>query len=582
MAATSAAVLQALSNEQGAAITYMINQNNEEQQKIIKDTILAIVRENNQARDATHKEFDLKHQEVIQGLEQVKVAMQTLDAAQKLGEATMKGQTDFINAEFLKAQKLASDLSDMDFKMAELNTDVIDKATKTQGELNELLRRSRLDFDKLVATVGGELSKIRAEIHEAATTAGFQPRADDRRGKSLVDSRDYKVSQMPESCNAEQFKKWRHDAVVFLEAHPRWKGARRVLAHLRKQTKAVDHKALYEAITAANVDSFDETGEEVIVPGEWQFLDRSRELYQLLSVKLSSSYFADYKDEEGMNGFELYRQLNKALDPIRQDVAFHLRLRIQNMGAVKEESFEKTYLRMGELEKLSREYKATVGEPVKNELLASTLYAFADDETTNTIDKDESMDKEHEDFYVKFKEWLAEKHEKLAGRSAVRSHQRAPRSSAMQVGALASGEDPGVHAGSPVPPVASATAPGEGADPWQGEDPWTCRPCTGDGWSGGDLDAFGKGKGKGKKGPMICYNCEGENHPARLCPSPPNCPRTGSKCTVCGGYNHAPKDCTSPGGGKHVPQDRGKDPKGGKYGGKKGAGKNPWGKSQNV
>ena len=52
--------------------------------------------------------------------------------------------------------------------------------------------------------------------------------------------------------------------------------------------------------------------------------------------------------------------------------------------------------------KMAKEYKATVGEPIKNDLLASTLYAFADDETTGIIDKDEFMNKDHEDFYSRF------------------------------------------------------------------------------------------------------------------------------------------------------------------------------------
>ena len=50
-----------------------------------------------------------------------------------------------------------------------------------------------------------------------------------RDSKRLIDSRDQKVSFMPENCITEQFKKWRHDAVIFLEAHPKWKGAKKVL-----------------------------------------------------------------------------------------------------------------------------------------------------------------------------------------------------------------------------------------------------------------------------------------------------------------------------------------------------------------
>ena len=125
MAAAGQSVLQHLSVEQGAAVTYMINQNNEIQQGLVRSTILEMIKQNDTQRDAAKVEFDEKHQEVVRGMAEVRAALQQLDNAQKVQEATTKGQTEFINAEFLKAQKLASELSDMDFKMSELNSDIV-------------------------------------------------------------------------------------------------------------------------------------------------------------------------------------------------------------------------------------------------------------------------------------------------------------------------------------------------------------------------------------------------------------------------------------------------------------------------
>ena len=120
--------------------------------------------------------------------------------------------------------------------------------------------------------------KIRGEIQNATQSAGLRPQGE-RAGKSLVDNRDYKVTQMPEGCNAEQFKKWRHDVIIFLEAHPSWKGARRILGWLRKENKVVTEEILHSAITKANADSFEESGYEVASHGEWTFSERTRELY---------------------------------------------------------------------------------------------------------------------------------------------------------------------------------------------------------------------------------------------------------------------------------------------------------------
>ena len=168
---------------------------------------------------------------------------------------------------------------------------------------------------------------------------------------------------MPENCTTEQFKQWRHHVLVFLEAHPKWAGAKRVINHVRKGLKMVDSDALEVAVDSANSDSVDETGKQVVPDDgpQWSFTDRTKELYQLISVKLNSSSFADYKDEDSMNGFELWRILNRAKDPVRKDISFHLELAIQQMASSKETSFDGTYAKMLELEKASKSFKSQTG-----------------------------------------------------------------------------------------------------------------------------------------------------------------------------------------------------------------------------
>ena len=68
-------------------------------------------------------------------------------------------------------------------------------------------------------------------------------------------------------------------------------------------------------------------------------------------------------------------------------------------------------------------------------------------------------------------------------------------------------------------------------------------------WDTGDLDAMNRrtgkaGKdGKGKK-MMMCYNCNGENHPAKTCTSQYGAKDLGgAKCENCKGLGHTRKDC---------------------------------------
>ena len=53
-------------------------------------------------------------------------------------------------------------------------------------------------------------------------------------GRCILDTRDNKFPDMSKPCSLEQFKKWRHDGFNFLEAHPSWFRATRVLHEYRK------------------------------------------------------------------------------------------------------------------------------------------------------------------------------------------------------------------------------------------------------------------------------------------------------------------------------------------------------------
>ena len=75
---------------------------------------------------------------------------------------------------------------------------------------------------------------------------------------------------MPDNCTTEHFKKWRHDAVVFQEADPKWKGGKAVLHLVRKATKVIDDGTMLAAINEANRESHSECGSNIIdILGEW-------------------------------------------------------------------------------------------------------------------------------------------------------------------------------------------------------------------------------------------------------------------------------------------------------------------------
>ena len=57
-----------------------------------------------------------------------------------------------------------------------------------------------------------------------------------RATKTLVDSRDYKFPQIPETCNVIMSGKWRHDSLNLLEAYDRWAHSTIFFHEVRKWT----------------------------------------------------------------------------------------------------------------------------------------------------------------------------------------------------------------------------------------------------------------------------------------------------------------------------------------------------------
>ena len=98
---------------------------------------------------------------------------------------------------------------------------------------------------------------------------------------------------MLDNCTAEQFKKWRHDGLVRLEAHSRWKGATQILNKLRMSNKPITEDVFDIGVKELETEQCDEEEESFNAEG-WEFVDRKRELYQLVSSKLNVSCFTDF------------------------------------------------------------------------------------------------------------------------------------------------------------------------------------------------------------------------------------------------------------------------------------------------
>ena len=196
---------------------------------------------------------------------------------------------------------------------------------KNNAALNTIVLAAQAEHQRLSSTSAGMSSGGGDGGKGAGDSRGF---------KSLLDPRDYKFPSMPESCNLEVFKKWRHDALTFLEANSRWGGATQLLDQVRKTTKPIDVDEFL--IIVEKTMKAPEIDDEPFVSADWEkgyFVERSKELYQLVTSKLNVNSYTDFKQNDSMNGFELWRQLNRTRDPIRKDIDFHLGIQLQQDGA---------------------------------------------------------------------------------------------------------------------------------------------------------------------------------------------------------------------------------------------------------
>ena len=103
----------------------MMRTNNEQQQALIRATILELIAQKNEKRRATYEEFDRK-------VDDVKTVITNVNDARIQSERDWAEHESVVQAECEKAQHLRAELDDMDLKTMALNSDVMANTAHTQ------------------------------------------------------------------------------------------------------------------------------------------------------------------------------------------------------------------------------------------------------------------------------------------------------------------------------------------------------------------------------------------------------------------------------------------------------------------
>ena len=208
-----------------------------------------------------------------------------------------------------------------------------------------------------------------------------------------------------------------------------------------------------------------------------------------LNVALST----EFRQIGSTNGFELYRQVVRKLDPPKSDNTFHLANQLRGLGGTSAcKDFPQTVRFLRFFEGKLKEYLRETGQVFPPDDSARVLSQAIDEDTMGRL---EDARVPIENNYAGVKQWIFERETKLKARKATRSHTGAGK-----------GSDDMVY-GVDLKQSGPESATG-GVDPWTvdgSSDPWTnaaTQPRAEDPqWPalGGELDAFRQEKERARK-----------------------------------------------------------------------------------
>ena len=258
----------------------------------------------------------------------------------------------------------------------------------------------------------------------------------------------------------------------------------------------------------------------------------NRELYKFLhkrlTVRLKAASVLTCMPGEG---FELYRMLNKKLDPNNAISQHTLLADVRRLAFMKCKDLAETRTRIVQLIGLCSEYCDKTGKEIELTENTFAVCLFLDEESTLRADR-KGMSEATDDF-DKVCRFLEELSNEEGNKKAIADYAKQQAPVKMDLSSL-----------NPKDPEQAAAAAAEAAEAETAQ---------------ASLDALGN---------MECFKCGGIGHRQADCPSRPEVQLA---CNTCGGWGHYASECPSKGKG-----DAGK----GKGNGGKGKGKGDWGKGK--
>jgi hypothetical protein len=226
----------------------------------------------------------------------------------------------------------------------------------------------------LNATVGGL----------QASSGGFGAgRGGGDQDRNVFDPRDYKIADLGSKPTVVRWKKWRRGLENFVDTiGTSWKGTSGLLRQLRYRDQPFQIGQLDAALADA-----EKRHDKLPEKSFYNFEEKADTLYRLIMPKLDELLSNEFAQTGTENGFELYRQLSRKIDPPRADLAFDLKAEIEGLGKHSCANFGQTFRFLEMLDRRVRDFTLETGEEFSKDSLASILRRSVDPDTADRMDE---------------------------------------------------------------------------------------------------------------------------------------------------------------------------------------------------